>query len=81
LYCNVLRGQLTHHENKKNAPAGKGWLVGDGMPHLLSGDEFYEKVVEFMKEQEKTEREKKVRLQAQGKRAEAMKGWKERDEA
>jgi hypothetical protein len=64
LYCNVLRGQLTHHENKKNAPKGKGWLVGDGMPHLLSGDEFYEKVVEFTKEQEKTEREKEARLQA-----------------
>ena len=50
------------------------------MPHLLSRDEFYEKVVEFMKEQEKAEREKEVRLQAQGERAEAMKGWKERDE-
>lgn len=80
LYCNVLKGQLAHHENKKNAPKGKGWLVRDGMPHLLSGDEFYKKVVEFTKEQEKAEREKVLRLQVQGERAEAMNGWKERDD-
>ncbi|KAF9005557.1 hypothetical protein BDQ17DRAFT_1218267, partial [Cyathus striatus] len=48
-YCNSLRFQLAFKEEKKAAGKGKGKLMGDGMPKLLSGDDFYEHVVEFTK--------------------------------
>jgi hypothetical protein len=48
----MLHGQLENYEKKKADGKGKGKLMGDGLPQLLSGDEFYERVVEFMKEQE-----------------------------
>jgi hypothetical protein len=47
MYCTKLQFQLQHAEEKKAKGKGKGKLVGDGLPLLLSGDEFYEKVVEF----------------------------------
>ena len=45
LYCQKLRGQLAHKEKKDGK--GKGKMMGDGLPCVLSGDVFYEMVVEF----------------------------------
>lgn len=80
MYCGMLRGQLAYHEKKKNTPKGMGKLVGDGLPRLLSGDEFYERVVEFTDRQKRTERERAERNEAREGRAEAMKEWHKADE-
>jgi hypothetical protein len=80
MYCNMLRGQLAHQNKKKNTPKGAGKLVGDGLPRLLSGDEFYEKVVEHTERQKREEREKKEKQGARDERAEAMKEWKKQDD-
>ncbi|KAG6328433.1 hypothetical protein ID866_10657 [Astraeus odoratus] len=44
MYCAKLHSQLAQHERKKGRK-GKGKVLGDGLPWLLSGDEFYNKVV------------------------------------
>ena len=80
MYCSMLRGQLAHHKKKKNTPKGMGKLVGDGLPRLLSGDEFYERVVEFADWQKRTEREKVERKQTRDGRVEVMKEWHKADE-
>ena len=54
----MLWGQLAHYEKRKNTPKGMGKLVGDGLPRLLSGNEFYKRVVEFTDKQKRTELEK-----------------------
>ena len=48
-YGGVLRGQLDHYEEKasEGKEKGKGKLMGNSLPCLLSGDEFYGRVVEF----------------------------------
>jgi hypothetical protein len=80
LYCSMIRGQLAHYEEKKNKPKGMGKLVGDGLPRLLSGDEFYEQVVEFTDRQKRAEREKAEWTEARVGRAEAMKEWRKADD-
>ncbi|KAF8838879.1 hypothetical protein BDN67DRAFT_871784, partial [Paxillus ammoniavirescens] len=45
-YCNKLHFQLTFKEEKNN-PGAPGKLIIDGLPRLLSGNKFYERVVEF----------------------------------
>ena len=50
--------------------------MGDGLPRFLSGDEFYEKVVEFECEQKKHIAEKKTRKEEREKRAEGLAVWK-----
>lgn len=79
MYCSLLRGQLANYEKKVDGK-GKGKLMGDGLPQLLSGDEFYERVVEFAKEQECEKVAKESRQQARDSKAEAMKVWKKHEE-
>lgn len=79
LYCETLRGQLAWHELKKNQTNAVGKLVGDGLPRLLSGDEFYEKVVEHTAWQKREAQEKATRKSEREKRAEAMAAWRTRD--
>lgn len=45
LYCGKLHGQLAHREETKEKGKGKGKLMGDGLPCMLTDDDFYEKVV------------------------------------
>ena len=53
LYCNTLRNHLAHQQQKKAASLAKrGKLVGDGLPRLLTGDDFYEQIVQFVEWQE-----------------------------
>ncbi|KAI6101470.1 hypothetical protein EDD16DRAFT_1495501, partial [Pisolithus croceorrhizus] len=50
LFCGRLSSQLTAQEEKqKEQKKRKGKLVGNGLPRLLTGDEFYSQVVEFKK--------------------------------
>lgn len=54
IYCNKLRFQLAYKEEKQGQLKGK--LIGDGLPKMLTGDEFYERVVEFTKWQQEQEK-------------------------
>ncbi|KIK75547.1 hypothetical protein PAXRUDRAFT_172524, partial [Paxillus rubicundulus Ve08.2h10] len=46
LYCAKLHSQLVHDELRKQSGKSCGKVLGDGLTHLLSGDEFYGRVVE-----------------------------------
>lgn len=69
MYCNKLQFQLQHAEEKKEKGKTKGKLVGDGLLLLLSGDEFYEKVVKFTQWQQEEASKKATR---EHKKAELM---------
>jgi hypothetical protein len=77
IYCNKLRFQLAYKEEKQDQLKGK--LIGDGLPKMLTGDEFYERVVEFTKWQQEQERLKAERQEdAAGYKIE-LAAWKERE--
>ena len=61
-YCGKLKWHLTRQENKKDK--GKGTLVGDGLPWVLTGDAFYEAVVEFKKAKVAEERDAEMKKDA-----------------
>jgi len=79
-YCSRPRGQLAHKEDKGKQTKGKGKLVGDGLPCLLSGDVFYEKVVDAEAGQRQEEREKVARKGLREDRAELLVEWKKQQE-
>jgi hypothetical protein len=60
-YRSRIHDQLAHQEDKGRKTKGKGKLVGDGLPCLLSGDIFYERVVDAEVRQRREEREKVAR--------------------
>ncbi|TFK16489.1 hypothetical protein FA15DRAFT_607213, partial [Coprinopsis marcescibilis] len=39
-YCERIRTQLAYKEEKKNKKAPTGKIMGDGLPHMLTSDEF-----------------------------------------
>ncbi|RDB28659.1 Pogo transposable element with KRAB domain [Hypsizygus marmoreus] len=80
-YCTKLRFQLAHREEKKKNPKGKGKLVGDGLPRLLTGDDFYEWVVEFTNWQREEERKKKEKKQERARLKVAVDEWKKGEDA
>lgn len=51
MYCKMLSSQLAAQEEKKLA---RKWekLVGDGLPRLLTGDEFYHSVLTWVTPEE-----------------------------
>ncbi|KAG2121288.1 hypothetical protein DEU56DRAFT_760707 [Suillus clintonianus] len=77
MYCNVLRGQLANQEEKKQKGKEKRKLEGDSFPWLLSGDEFYERVVEFECEQKKVAADMQTRKADRERRAEQLATWKQ----
>lgn len=78
-YCSKLRGQLARKEEKVEQK-GKGKLMGSGLPCLLSGDWFYERVVEFEAWQKREEHDKEARQQARTDRASALEEWRSQEE-
>ena len=70
LYCQKLHGQLAHKEKRDGK--GKGKMMGDGLPCVLSGDVFYEMVVEFKAWQKGKARKAEARNQAWGANVEAL---------
>lgn len=59
-----MHHQLGAKELKASKKSKKeGWLLGDGLPHLLTGDKFYQKVFEHTKAQEEVEAEKESQKQ------------------
>ncbi len=79
LYCNTLRQHLAHNEKKKPSGLKRGKLVGDGLPRLLTGDDFYGRVVEFAEWQQREDREKAGRKTKREKHAVRMQEWRDKE--
>ena len=79
--CSRIHGQLAHQEDKGKRTKGKGKLIGDRLPCLLSGDIFYECVVDAKVEQRQEEYEKLARRGHREDRAELLVEWKKQQEA
>ncbi|KAG0700183.1 hypothetical protein DFH29DRAFT_807905 [Suillus ampliporus] len=72
MFYDHLSNQLAAQEEKKNMP-----LMGDGIPRLLTGDEFYNQVSEHQRAAEEEAATKEVhQIKCEG-RAAAMAVWKE----
>ncbi|KDQ51974.1 hypothetical protein JAAARDRAFT_703378, partial [Jaapia argillacea MUCL 33604] len=65
----------------KRNPAKSSRLVGDGLPWLLTGDVFYEKVVMHEAHQAEEQEAKETRQGERERKAELMAKWKIEDEA
>ncbi|KAF9005350.1 hypothetical protein BDZ89DRAFT_966568 [Hymenopellis radicata] len=78
-YCTVLREQLAFKTGKakKKKEEISGRLMGDGLPVLLTGDFFYERVVEWEKEQSRKKTQKEDRRVAKEARNARLDKWKE----
>ncbi|KAK0481012.1 hypothetical protein EDD18DRAFT_1022601, partial [Armillaria luteobubalina] len=75
-YCAVLCEQLAFKEEKgKKKKTASGWLMGDGMPVLLTGDDFYERVVQWEKSQEEAAAAKQNRKAAKVMRDSKLADW------
>lgn len=78
MYCNQLHGQLVAQaEKEKNAKKRKGKLMGDGLPKYLTGDEFYQRVVDHEKAADEEELAKEERRKRKGERSEARAAQKD----
>ncbi|KAI6149853.1 hypothetical protein BKA82DRAFT_135467 [Pisolithus tinctorius] len=75
-YCNKLHFQLAFKEEKITNPDAPGKLVEDGLPWLLLGDEFYERVVEFTWWQKEKGQDKEVRKERRKVTRTALEEWK-----
>ncbi|KAH6884629.1 hypothetical protein BKA70DRAFT_1124800, partial [Coprinopsis sp. MPI-PUGE-AT-0042] len=62
-------------EAKKKKPTGK--LMGDGLPSLLTSDEFYERVVRFTSWQKQQEVEAKMKADARVQWKVALEKWEQ----
>ena len=80
-YCSRIHGQLAHQEAKKTKLGGKGKLMGDGLPCLLSGDMFFERVVDSDVAHRREEQDKIERLHIREERAVLLVEWKKQQEA
>lgn len=81
MYCAKIRSQLAHQESKKQAGNNGGKILGDGLPRLLSGDVFYERVVQFEEAQTRAAAEKRTRTEERKRHAEALADWKKLEDA
>ncbi|TFK18352.1 hypothetical protein FA15DRAFT_603414 [Coprinopsis marcescibilis] len=76
-HCNMLRFRLAAKEERAKKGGGRGKLLGDGLPRLLSGDDFFEKVVEFTEWQKAQEAKKEARVNAKAAWQDALRAWEE----
>lgn len=76
-YVDKLQAQLNRREKKSKARVR---LLGDGLPVLLSGDEFYEKVKQHQMKREAEEKKKALAVEFRKSHLEEMKQWRELDE-
>ncbi|KAK0462758.1 hypothetical protein IW261DRAFT_1293832, partial [Armillaria novae-zelandiae] len=74
-YCAVLQEQLAFKEEKGKKKTASGRLMGDGMPVLLTGDDFYERVVQWEKSQEEAAAAKTNRKAAKVMRDSRLADW------
>jgi hypothetical protein len=75
LYCTRVRRQLATREKKKIQKKNK--LFGDGLPKLLTGDDFIKLVLENEEVTRQKEADKERRMKLKRKRVESMEVWKQ----
>lgn len=78
-YLDQAHSQLEAQEGKKNKPKNSK-LVGDRWPRLLTGDAFYEKVVEHQKMQRELADAKETWKEQQEEKSKALAEWKVKDD-
>ncbi|KAG1721314.1 uncharacterized protein EDB91DRAFT_1064444 [Suillus paluster] len=79
--CDRLSSQLAAQEEKKKNSKKGGQLVGDGLPRLLTSDEFHHRVVEHQRAAEEEEAGREARRMEREGRTELLKSWKEAEAA
>ena len=80
LYCARVHCQLQAKEVKMNAKKSKGRLHGDGLPRVLTDDEFFKKVVAHFKALEEEEAEKEAKKQNKEDLNAEIDEWKRNEE-
>ncbi|KIK80084.1 hypothetical protein PAXRUDRAFT_39468, partial [Paxillus rubicundulus Ve08.2h10] len=80
MYCDCVSEQLAAQEEKQKKRK-TGQLNGDGLPRLLTGDEFYGQVVEHQKAAKEDKIERENRRKQKEAQSGVMAAWKEVDEA
>jgi len=75
-----VRRQLRAREVKTKGGKAKGRLHGDGLPRILTDDEFFEKVVAHFKTLEEEEAEKKAQKQKKQDLNAEIEKWKKNEE-
>jgi hypothetical protein len=78
MYCKTLSSQLAAQEEKK-VVRKREKLVGDGLPRLLTRDEFYHLVVDHNNVADAEVAARESHRQERDERASLMKAWKEED--
>ncbi|KAG6907565.1 hypothetical protein DXG01_008402 [Tephrocybe rancida] len=77
LYCKEVRSQLKAKESKQKKKGEKGGrLHSDGLPRILTDDQFRDQVAEHQKAQVIAEVEKLAQQQAHKEREVALENWK-----
>ena len=80
-YCKALKEKLAFRLEKEKKGKGKGKLMGDGLPVMLTGDWFYERVVEFEANMRRKERDKESRKTDREERQKDMEVWNAEEQA
>ncbi|KAK0437076.1 hypothetical protein EV421DRAFT_1715421 [Armillaria borealis] len=79
LYCKKVRRQLVQKE-KRNGKGRSQQLNRDGMPHLLTSNDFYDRVIDHEETAIREEEEKKAHRDAQESHSKAMALWRKKDD-
>lgn len=77
-YCDRIKGQLETFEKKQGKGKGKR-LHADGMPRLLTEDNFFEKVCADEERQEQMAADKETRRLGREDHQKAVKAWEKRE--
>ncbi|THU98320.1 hypothetical protein K435DRAFT_609342, partial [Dendrothele bispora CBS 962.96] len=77
-YVGRVFTQLQEAEERRKKPKKKGRLNGDGMPKLLTGDDFFNKVLEHDAIQEAATKKKETRADVLKVYREQMEGYKKK---
>ncbi|TFK20812.1 hypothetical protein FA15DRAFT_707771 [Coprinopsis marcescibilis] len=80
VYCGKLWKQLALKEATKKPNPGAGRILGDGLPHMLTGDTFVDQVWKSAEAQKEKEAEADMKTQAKQAWIEAVKAWEEMNE-
>ncbi|KAF8837151.1 hypothetical protein BDN67DRAFT_909773 [Paxillus ammoniavirescens] len=81
MYCDKLSGQLAAQEERKNKKNKGGHLVSDGLPRLLTGEDFFNKVVDHQKVAEEEATVKEAWRVEREEMADLVKVWKDAEAA
>jgi len=76
IYCERVCRELATQEGKKGKKKGKGKIVNDGLPKLLTGNAFHAHTVHIITEQEQEQATLDERRQAKERQARPIADWK-----